>query len=268
MNKLKTNLVMAAAFAVLVIIGTIMNSQHATAQPPVPSDGLAVRLISPLPVPVTGNTTVSGTVSLASGATVQVGNTVSNPVRVRDVNDGIQPFQFRVRCTSTVGSVECVPFGPLVAPGKRLVIEYASLEACMLPGQAAVLEVGTTLSGVFVPHALPLTPVAPGRGSTIIECNSPLASSETAIGQQVRLYADPGTSVGLDARRTSATGSASFSISISGYLVRRAVRAVGVFEPTPPCAVCKTSVSASPTAVWRGSPRVGFPGLHYGYSVT
>jgi hypothetical protein len=42
MNKLKTNLVVAAAFAVLALIGTIMNSQHATAQPPGAPDGLAV----------------------------------------------------------------------------------------------------------------------------------------------------------------------------------------------------------------------------------
>lgn len=217
MNKLKTNLVVAAAFAVLAIIGTMMNSQYATAQPPGPPDGLAVRLVSPLPVPVTGNTTVSGTVSLASGATVLVGNTVGNPVRVRNVNDGIQPFQFHATCTSPAGILGCSPFGPPVAPGKRLVIEYVSLEACMAPGQATVVHVQTTVSGVLISHSLPLTPVAPGPG-TLFACNLPTTSSTTAMGQQVRLYADPGTTVGLDAFRTSNAGIALFDISISGYL--------------------------------------------------
>ena len=51
MNKSKTNLVVAAAFAVLAIVGTVMNSQTATAQ----QRGV------PAPVHVTGNTAATQT---------------------------------------------------------------------------------------------------------------------------------------------------------------------------------------------------------------
>jgi hypothetical protein len=50
MNRFKNHLIVAAVFALLAVIGTIMNSHQAAAQPP---DGLAVKIVNPLPVPVT-----------------------------------------------------------------------------------------------------------------------------------------------------------------------------------------------------------------------
>src|SRR5215467_14648368 len=98
MKRFKNHLIAAAVLSVLAIIGTIMNLHQAAAQGP--TTGLAVNIVNPVPVPVTGSTTVSGavaatqsgswnvglasgaTVGLASGASVRVDNTVSDPVRV------------------------------------------------------------------------------------------------------------------------------------------------------------------------------------------
>jgi hypothetical protein len=85
MSSLKTNLVVSASFGVIAIVGTIVSSQYAAAQPPGPADGMAVRIVSPLPVPVTGNTTVSGTVSAQQSGTwtVTLDTTSANPVTVK-----------------------------------------------------------------------------------------------------------------------------------------------------------------------------------------
>ena len=81
MKRFKNHLIAAAVLSMLAIIGTIMNSHQAAAQPPGPPGGLAVNIVNPVPVPVTGsiNSTVTGTVGLASGASVRVDNTVPTP---------------------------------------------------------------------------------------------------------------------------------------------------------------------------------------------
>jgi hypothetical protein len=86
---------------------------------------LAVKIVNPIPLPLTGSvtSTVTGTVGLASGASVQVNNTVTDPVRVRNVNDAIQPFQAEKTCSGTPG---CLVQIVSVPAGKRAVIEYFS----------------------------------------------------------------------------------------------------------------------------------------------
>jgi len=117
-------LIAAAVLTVLAVTGTIMNSRQASAQDPGPK----VTIESPIPLPVTGsvNSTVTGTVGLASGASVRVNNTVTDPVRVRNVNDAIQPFQANASCNGT-GGCDATIFN--VPAGKRAVIEYFSGDA-------------------------------------------------------------------------------------------------------------------------------------------
>jgi hypothetical protein len=117
MNRYKNQLIAAAVLSVLAVIGTIMNSRQASAQ----DGGPPVTIVSPIPLPVTGSisSSVTGTVSLASGASVRVDNTVSDPVRVRNVNDAIQPFQAEHDCVIPAGkpggscSVTIFGSGPL-----------------------------------------------------------------------------------------------------------------------------------------------------------
>ena len=203
------------ALCVSVLAVTLSVPATRAAGPPA---GLDVNVVN-TPLPVTGS--VTGTIGLAPGTSVQIDNPVGNPVRVRNVNDAIQPVQASGGCSSTSGTVGCVPASTFytVPAGKRLVIEYASLDACILPGQSAELSIFTTAGGVFARHAANIAPAAAGPGATNFSCNPPSASSITAVGQQVRLYADAGTFVAVEADRNSATGTALFFFSISGYLV-------------------------------------------------
>lgn len=131
MNKLKTNLAVAAALAVLAIIGTIMNSQHATAQQQGPPDGLAVRLVSPLPVPVTvtGSSTISGTVAATQSGTWNV-NTKNVDER------GRIPYQVVLSCISNINSTgACAGQGVAVDANRRLVIEHVSAQIQVSTGK-------------------------------------------------------------------------------------------------------------------------------------
>jgi hypothetical protein len=149
------------------------------------------------PVPVTG--------------TVNVGNLGDGPLPVRDVdNPARQPVQADAFCDGT-GATGCFTRIFEVPPGKRLVIEYASMQAGIPAGQVALFEIQTLAGGASssVQHSFPLSaPSVSGFGGGL-----------TAVGQQVRVYADPGISVGVAGRRNIVAGDARFNFTISGYLV-------------------------------------------------
>jgi hypothetical protein len=119
--------------SVLAIIGTIMNSHQAVAQGP--PGGMAVRIVDPLPVPITGSTTVSGTVAATQSGLWNVGingtpnvnvtNPATAPVLFLNVNDpGRIAFQNNLQCTT--GQPAClVQLGPVPA-NHRLVVEHIS----------------------------------------------------------------------------------------------------------------------------------------------
>lgn len=209
----------------LAVLGTLGVPNFAVAAGP--DAGVNVNVVNTPanPVPVTGTVTVNGsvtgsvtgTVGLTPGTSVMIDSTVGDPVRVRNVNDAIQPAQASTSCLAT--TIGCLPTIYTVPAGKRLVIEYASMRVCILPGQSATLGITTTTGGQRVTHYLNGTPPAAGPGTFAIGCNGGSPSSEVATGHQVKLYADAGTSVFLEADRSNTVGNAAFSMSISGYLV-------------------------------------------------
>ena len=164
----------------------------------------------------TSRLTVAGTVEATGGfkfadGTVQAtaGITPNQLVLVRDVdNPALQPVQANASCNSnSVDSCEVTIF--TVPLGKRLVIEYVSMGATIPPSQGATLTIDTFAGGAEATHLFPLSPPAvPILGTT-----------RTFLGQQVRIYADPGKTVLVQALRTSTAGNATFEFSISGYLV-------------------------------------------------
>jgi len=221
MNKAVHTLIIATLVSLAACWATASRAQHG------PPGGLSVN-VENTPLPVTGSLDVSGAVPLAPGASVTlapgtsvtINNSAVNPVRVRDVNDANQPIAASTTCDSPAATIGCGPAMIYTVPaGKRLVIEYASLDGCILPGQSVELSVSTQLNGAFTRHAVNIAPPAAGPGVGVIACNIPNASSITAIGQQIRLYADGGTQVLVEGDRNSNLGLASFSFSISGYLV-------------------------------------------------
>jgi hypothetical protein len=74
MTRFKNHLIAAAVLSVLAIVGTIMNSHQAAAQPPGPPGGLAVNVVQSIPLQVTGSTAITGT------ANVNVTNPATAPV--------------------------------------------------------------------------------------------------------------------------------------------------------------------------------------------
>jgi hypothetical protein len=105
-----------------------------------------------------------------------------------------------------------LPAGPssfIVPAAKRLVIEFASMNTSVDTGCLVVaLTIQTSVGGTIAGFTLPPTHVViPGRNFD-------------TVGQQVSIYADPGTQVSFSTF-TQATGSCNLlgSISISGYLV-------------------------------------------------
>ena len=138
--------------------------------------------------------------------------TVTNTPSVRDAdNPAHQPVQANMACfaDNVLGCSETIYTVP---SGKRLVIEFVSMEAGLTADQVAQMTMKTTVDGAEVTHRFPLTePARVFQGEAVV----------ATLAQQVRLYADAGTSVEMKARRNNigAAFNAIFRFSISGYLV-------------------------------------------------
>jgi hypothetical protein len=213
MSRLRNKLIVLAAVGILAVVGSLMNSRRANAQ----SGSLRVTIGAPLPVPVsiTGSSTISGTVGLASGASVRVNNTVTDPVRVSNVNDAIQPFQASNFCSGTAGTGGCAVTIFTVPAGKRAVVEYyngsANFANVAAAGQVFLVDLRTTVAGQAHTHYLPPTPPA------VSNLTGPGAG--TSWGQQVRLYADSGTTILGDGLPSITASPFNLTFNISGYLV-------------------------------------------------
>lgn len=215
MNKFRSHLLATAALVTLAVIGSVMSSHRADAQ-----GGPGVTIVSPLPLPVTGtvnasqsgawNVGLQGTpnVNVANVPSVLVGNSNTNAVWIRDVNEARQPTQGGGSMTIDSGKISESASIYSVPAGKVLVIEHFSAE-CSMPaaGVAMMARIFTIAGGIAKSHGLPLSPpsIAP--------------ITFTSVGSPVRLYADPSTTVGAAVFRTHEAGAAGCDVSISGHLV-------------------------------------------------
>jgi hypothetical protein len=114
------------------------------------------------------------------------------------------PFQkllnFLIPDGEDVGTTEFV-----VPAGHRLVIEQVTAALGLFPGQVSSgFKVTTVVGGDFAEHYIPVTSA---YGGSFVGC------------QQVRLYADPETTVRFVAFRTGHAGAVVLIGSISGYLI-------------------------------------------------
>jgi hypothetical protein len=145
----------------------------------------------------------------AQGAKPASDVNVVNTPNVRDADSPArQPVQAGKTCSAD-NVVGCQANIYTVPQGKRLIIEFASMDANINVGQVAQLEVQTTVGGELVVHRFPTTQPAvafSGQGSA-------------TLGQQVRLYAEAGDIVILSGIRNITTGPALFRFTISGHLV-------------------------------------------------
>jgi hypothetical protein len=165
----------------------------------------------------TSKLTVIGMIESTSGGvkfpdgTVQMtaGITPNQTVLVRDVdNPASQPVQGELVCTAPPGDKDCSGFLYIVPGGKRLVIEFVSMDAELAVGEVAnftILPLG--VSGPN--HTFP--PSAPSISFGGVK--------RALFSQSVRLYADPGAFVTVASESQSTVGSRKFRWTFSGYLV-------------------------------------------------
>jgi hypothetical protein len=226
MSKFK-HLLTLSGFSLLVFTLVLASPIASNA---VPSDK-DVRVINttsePVPTAAQGTTTISGNVSVvnspavtfASGATVginpasnvvRLGNTAASPLPVVNINDAAQPFQAGVGVTQTGTNVSLVTIATVPA-GKRLVIEFVSMLGQVPPGEHVELLELNTIADPFG-----------GATHELLVNEQPAAVSGDALfraSQQVRLYANAGSQVKALFRRSSSAGDATYTATISGYLV-------------------------------------------------
>ena len=192
MNSIGTYLLATTGLAALAVTGSIMSSRSAIA------DTSKDVVVTPLPLPVT----VTGTPTVALS-----GNSSAAGIWTRNVNDA-QPVHSHVSVSMTnlqPASADTLLY--TVPAGRRLVIEYASAECSLPAGEAISLLFFATLNGATVIHDTQLSSPAPVGNST-----------RAALGQSIRLYADPGTNVFTSVVRTDTTGLAGCNVQTVGYL--------------------------------------------------
>ena len=134
-------------------------------------------------------------------------NDAAHPVPIVDVGTPApvaEPFQHQV--SSFVPGSLLLP----VPEGKRLVIEfYSGTAATRVPCTMAAMRIRTDVSEGPAQHSLLAVPVAEGEVSEF---------NHYTVSQQLRLYADPGTSVQFSAS-TLPGCAADFLGVVSGYVI-------------------------------------------------
>ena len=118
-----------------------------------------------------------------------------------------EPFQQEVELSIGTGNVAA--YGSIPVPsGKRLVIEYLSLFGNLPAGQRLNVSVVTLVSGLRASYRPQINTQDAGDGTTSVSAS-----------EVMRVYADSGTIVSLNATRSSSTGSGPLTVSISGHYV-------------------------------------------------
>ena len=149
-----------------------------------------------------------------STANVNVVNTATNPVPVRDVANAKQPFHILASVTIP-STTESASTSFTVPAGKRLVIEFVSGYNTLATGQKLrAVNVLTWVSGQFNRHYVSILHGAPFN----------IGNEEFVISQPMKVYADggPDTPVQVSFFREFAIGGphteTTVLLTISGYL--------------------------------------------------
>ena len=174
---------------------------------------------------ITGNVSVTNTptVNLQSGAAVGISPTnntvrIGNVVSVTDTDSPVnQPVDVLVGGTFS-GLLVATPNGCIfvagtctggtVPAGKRLVLESVGADVRVPVGQKVLVSGNALRNGIGMTHPIPMT----GQGTFF--------GRDVFHGaRQLRLYLDPGMSVGAVVERDNNSGDGSISLTFSGYFV-------------------------------------------------
>ncbi len=197
MNRFRRYLLCGAGVSLLALLVTLTPAGPAIASS-----------MKPLLVEVVNNPTVqaqqSGSWNVGINGAIQVGNSASSPVPVRDVeNPAREPFSASLNCSNTTTNT-CAGSISVLA-GKRMVVEFVS-------GRVSVGS-GNELTSVFI--------VTGGKEHFLLAHKSPATPTSGTrfdVSQPLRLYSDPGGDVSLHVE-ISGIGASTLIGRISGYLV-------------------------------------------------
>jgi len=145
------------------------------------------------------------------GLGVKVINDATEPVQIEGIVEIIEPAieLFQAESTCNTNGSGCTSENMFTVPtGKFAIVEYASARAYLPANNALGAGVRTTLNSVELLHKLSDSVVSPIERSI-------------GIGQQVRLYADPGTVITMTGGTNGDAVPSFFTVyfTISGHLV-------------------------------------------------
>jgi hypothetical protein len=159
------------------------------------------------PVPVAGTMALApgSSIGLTSGATVDVGNTSTNPVLVRSVDAAPQPFWLAGDDSCSSGQVK----GILKSndPGKRMVVENVSFMVQIRKGFAV------TQAAMYIDSGIPSVVFDVLQIPEIIAAFSKFGGSAS-----VKAYIEPGGQASLSIAETS-NGDCNLHFEVTGVLV-------------------------------------------------
>jgi hypothetical protein len=167
-----------------------------------PKDGLNVNVVSPDPLPVTGEVTATFT----EDVDVNVTNTTPIPV-----THAGEPLHASL-CTGEGPDPNFVCHDVYTVPDEmRLVIEFVSAVCrTQLTSAVSVLSIATTIQGLGqVNHPFGVTPISPPDPG----------NNRYTMSQVTRLYADAGTDVSANMSSFKAVENQECNVSLSGRLI-------------------------------------------------
>lgn len=215
MTTLRNKLIALAAVGILGMVGSLMNSRQAAAQGP--SNGLAVRIVEPLPLPVTGSSTISGTVAATQSGAWSVGltgNTATNPLLVRNVDDpASHPIALLIGNADSVG----LYFAQWTVPATRRYVIEEFYAGCSVDTTASMTDASVRVfgGGTVTANASAAPRFIEPNGS--ISGHAVNLWSASAV---TRLYANPGDTISFRVDDTSGSSSVrECTLSLSGYAV-------------------------------------------------
>jgi hypothetical protein len=195
MANLKSHLFLAAAFAVLAMSIMVMESQKAHAEKP----DTPVSLVAPLPLPVTGNVQVTGSVQLTPGGSVNIANPASNPVPVQQ---GIAK-RYNLQLADTSGNGDVVV--PPVPAGQTFIV--TSFSAIGFSNVATPLTGGACATRLSV------------GGSTIILGAMPVQVNGGVVVANETTFLPLSADESLRVFCFSQPGNSFFTVAVGGYFV-------------------------------------------------
>lgn len=217
--SLAFGLALLATVAVVITTGTVGASPKVNsiaAAPPTPSIPVAVTN-TPLPVNVANTPTVNA--NLAPNSSVTVGNSATNPVLVRDVdnpaNDTFESYvcraegSFLVNCPAGFDTVTIPTTTNSGAPAKMLVIDNVSGTCSAAPGGEIINVQFDIPAGGYAHYLVPVTTFS--NGSEI----------DYAFAQETRLYATPGQPVTVGTARHVGSPDYICYLQFTGHFVRQ-----------------------------------------------